>query len=128
MTRREKNRLQQEEAARTRLQAEKDNRSRRWTVALVFTAAIAAGFGAGFLLLFFTAYGALSAENVLQMALPAALTAMVVFPLLYGGCYGVFHRVAATRPQKKRLARLGTAAALCTALLTLVLCILFDLI
>jgi len=128
MTRREKNRLQQEEAARTRLQAEKDNRSRRWTVALVFTAAIAAGFGAGFLLLFFTAYGALSAENVLQMALPAALTAMVVFPLLYGACYGVFHRVAATRPQKKRLARLGTAAALCTALLTLVLCILFDLI
>ena len=67
MTRREKNRLQQEEAALARLQAEKDNRSRRWTVALGFTAAVAAGFGAGFLLLFFTAYGALSAENVLQM-------------------------------------------------------------
>ena len=128
MTRREKNRLQQEEAARTRLQAEKDNRSRRWTVALVFTATVAAGFGAGFLLLFFTAYGALSAGNVLQMALPAALTAMVLFPLLYGVCYGVFHAVAATRPQKKKLARLATAAALCTALLTLVLCILFDLI
>ncbi|MBR4887741.1 MAG: hypothetical protein IKU17_01210 [Clostridia bacterium] len=128
MTRREKNRLQQEEAARIRQQAEKDTRTRKIVLPLVFAGAAAAGFGAGFLLLFFTAYGALSAGNVLQMALPAALTAMVVFPLLYGACYGVFHRVAATRPQKKKLARLATAAALCTALLTLVLCILFDLI
>ena len=128
MTRREKNRLLQEENERRMQQEEADKKTRRRVTGILFAACILAGIGMGVLLLAFTAYGALTAENVLLMALYPALAAAVLFTLLYGISYGVLHKVPATRPQKKKLARISTAAAIASALLTMVVCILFDLI
>lgn len=127
MTRREKNRLLREEAERKRLQEELDKKIRRVT-GILLAINILLGIGVGVLLLAFTAYGMLTAQNVVQMALYPALAAVVLFPLLYGMNFAMLHKAGAAQPQKQKAARDATAAALCAALLAMVVCVLFDLI
>ena len=128
MTRREKKRLLQEENARKLAEEQTGKTRRRVTVALLAANGLLGAAG-GVLLLYATGYGLLmSTENVVQMAVYPALAAAVLFPLLYGISFGVAHRVEATRPQEKKLARLATATSLAAALLTMVACVVFDLI
>ena len=125
MTRREKRRLQ-EEAARQQRQAQADAKICRKMMVLLPAGSALAGVGIGVFLLFFTAFGVLTAASVLQTALYPALAASLLFTLVYGVCFAIAHRVAAARPLKKKLARLSTAASLAAALLTMVACMVFD--